>query len=165
MFVISQSFVSSTSKRQDPHGRILRRGPMSTILVADDDEAVASTLSAVLARVYTVVTALSLEHVEQVVRGIRLDLVLLDVNFGREHSLDIARRIRHTGIGVLLISAAESTADLLLEHRCLEEDGVRVLAKTITPLELLLEVETALQWERQRWEVSTATKRPRLIVG
>jgi DNA-binding response OmpR family regulator len=137
---------------------------MSTILVADDDPAVASTLSAILARVYTVVTTLSLEHVEQVVRGIRLDLVLLDVNFGREHSLDIAKRIRHTGIGVLLISGERSTADLLLEHRCLEEDGVRVLAKTITPLELLLEVEAALQRERQRWEAPHAITRPRLLV-
>jgi DNA-binding response OmpR family regulator len=137
---------------------------MATVLIADDDEVLVDSLSAILRQHYTILTASTLEHAEQVVRGIRLDLVLLDVNFGREHSLTLAKRIRQRGIGVLLISGKSWTADLLAERGLTKEDGIRVLAKSIAPLELLLEVEAALQQERMMWEASSGRKPIKIII-
>jgi DNA-binding response OmpR family regulator len=117
---------------------------MPTVLVADDNTLIAVTLSAILKQQkYTVVTATSLGEVEQITRGIRPDLVLLDVNFGRDHSLNLAKRLRQQAFNLLLISGESSTADLLMRHGWLERE-VRILAKPIHPLELLREIHAAV---------------------
>ena len=81
--------------------------PQKTILIADDDEGMRDTLTAILKRDYRVMTASSAEDGLSRLRQARVDLMLLDVRLPGIGGLEMLKQVRELRgeIEVIMISA------------------------------------------------------------
>jgi DNA-binding response OmpR family regulator len=117
-----------------------------TILIADDEHIITDTLALIFRRSgFVALTAHHLDQLRNLAAAIRPDLVLLDVVFANgQTSLDVAVELREQGIGVLLFSGRIQVADLFEDFRRRGEADFPVLAKPISPQELLAEINKLL---------------------
>jgi CheY-like chemotaxis protein len=114
-------------------------GQIPRVLVVDDEQIIANTLTQILnLSGYSATAAYSGEKAVEVAPALRPDILISDVIMFGMTGIDAAIAIQHSvpGCRVVLLSGQASTADLL--HRA-EGQGCRfeVLAKPVHPRVLL----------------------------
>lgn len=112
------------------------------VLVVDDEQIIADTLSIILAtNGFTTRTAYSAEAALQICNTVKPDLLLTDVSMPGMSGVDLAIVTAETipGCKVLLFSGQASTADLLQTARDAGHDFY-ALAKPVHPTDMLRQV-------------------------
>lgn len=115
------------------------------ILVVDDDRRIRELLSSFLAaKGFRVTAAGSAAEARERMRGLRFDLIVLDIMMSGETGLELVRSLRAAadGVPVLILSALTETSDRIAG---LASGGDDYLAKPFEPEELLLRIQSILR--------------------
>lgn len=116
----------------------------ATILVVDDDEALAEMIGIVLnAEGYETAFCFSGSEAVQTFRNANPDLILLDVMLPGMNGVEICREIRTTSnVPIIMLTAKSDTADVVAGLEAGADDYV---TKPFKPKELLARVKTRLR--------------------
>jgi|HubBroStandDraft_1064217.scaffolds.fasta_scaffold140151_2 DNA-binding response OmpR family regulator len=124
--------------------------PTTTVLIVDDDQAIADTL-AVIFRMhgYSALVAYSAEQAIDRIASSIPDLALLDVNLPGMNGIDLAivLKANHPECHLLLVSGHESTRGLL-EEAAKKGHMFDILAKPIQPTFILERVKSLMSGGR-----------------
>ncbi len=117
---------------------------MKKILIVDDDRHLLDSLRVVFSDTYEVLTALSAEEAETVLKENEVDVVLLDVILPGKDGVEFLRKIRktHPALPVVMISAAPSIRPVM---KALELGACDYIRKPFDIDELRLVVDRALK--------------------
>lgn len=131
-----------------------------TILVVDDERAIANTLTAILQHSgYNAVTAYNASEAQQILAAHPVDLMISDVIMPGMNGFELAIYTNHNypSTAVLLISGNAATQDIVTAHG---EDAhnFELLAKPILPKQMLAHVEALLAGIPLEQSESTQTK-------
>ncbi len=122
------------------------RGGSETILVAEDDRVLRNLARSVLTEFgYTVIEAADGEEAVELFREApeRIDMVLLDVIMPRKNGRDAYDEIAALRPGMKALFISGYSADVLAKQG-VPGDGVEVLAKPLSPVELLRKIREIL---------------------
>jgi DNA-binding NtrC family response regulator len=120
--------------------------PRTTVLIVDDDEAIADTLAAIFRlHGYDARVAYSAEEAIDNIASCVPDMALLDVNLPGMNGIDLAivMKANHPGCHLLLVSGHEKTSSLL-EEAAKKGHMFDILAKPIHPTFILERVKGLL---------------------
>ncbi len=128
-----------------------------TILVVDDEVRNIRLLKAMLApEKYHIISALNGEEALEKVRGIKLDLVLLDVMMPGMDGLEVCRKIKRVpenqSVPIVMVTALTAKEDRI---RAMEAGSDDFLSKPIDKTELLVRVKSMLRIRSYHDQVST----------
>jgi two-component system phosphate regulon response regulator OmpR len=113
------------------------------LLLVDDDPEIRELTEAYLEQQgFTVACADSGEAMDAYLANHRADLILLDLMLPGEHGLSIARRIKGSGVPIIIISAQGDDVDRIVG---LEVGADDYLAKPFNPRELLARIRAVLR--------------------
>jgi len=121
--------------------------PQPVVLVVDDEQVIADTLTAILARSgFAVIPAYNGATALEIARVIPPDLLITDVFMPGMNGIDLAIAIRAAipDCKVLLFSGQASTVDLLTAAREQGHDFA-LLLKPVHPTELLARISECMQ--------------------
>ena len=121
-----------------------------TILVVEDDPDIARFIEISLDSVgYEVIVVGSGEEALQVAKGIRLDLVLLDLMLPRMDGFEVAKQLRHNpataSTSIVMVTAKAKSSDKIVG---LDSGADDYIVKPFDPLELQARVRSALRRTR-----------------
>jgi DNA-binding response OmpR family regulator len=125
--------------------------PSTTVLIVDDDQAVADTLGAIFRmHGYDARVAYSAEQAIENIAACEPELALLDVNLPGMNGIDLAivLRANHPNCHLLLVSGHESTRGLL-EEAAKKGQIFDILAKPVHPTLILERAKGLLSASRQ----------------
>jgi DNA-binding response OmpR family regulator len=125
--------------------------PSNTVLIVDDDQAIADTLAAIFQmHGYDARVAYSAEQAIENIACCMPDLALLDVNLPGMNGIDLAivLRANHPDCHLLLVSGHESTRSLL-EEAAKKGHIFDILAKPVHPTLILERAKGLLSASRQ----------------
>ncbi len=117
--------------------------PATTVLIVDDDQAIADTLAAIFRmHGYTARVAYSAEEAIESIASCVPDLALLDVNLPGMNGIDLAivLKANHPECHLLLVSGHERTGSLL-EEAAKKGHMFDILAKPVHPTFILERVK------------------------
>jgi DNA-binding response OmpR family regulator len=119
---------------------------VQSILVVDDERALANTLAAIMQRAgYKCTAAYSADDALQLLRETRPDLIISDVMMPVTNGVEFAVQASnlHPGIRILLLSGHAGTQDIVEVARL---NGIEfdLVAKPIAPEELLAKIASIL---------------------
>jgi len=117
--------------------------PTTTVLIVDDDQAIADTLAAIFRlHGYDARVAYSAEEAIESIASCVPDLALLDVNLPGMNGIDLAivLRANHPECHLLLVSGHEKTSSLL-EEAAKKGHIFDILAKPVHPTFILERVK------------------------
>jgi DNA-binding response OmpR family regulator len=125
--------------------------PSTTVLIVDDDQAIADTLGAIFRmHGYDARVAYSAEQAIENIASCLPDLALLDVNLPGMNGIDLAivLKANHPECHLLLVSGHESTRGLL-EEAAKKGHIFDILAKPVHPTLILERAKGLLSASRQ----------------
>ena len=116
----------------------------ATILAIDDEPQIRRVLRATLnAQGYTILEAKSGEEALEIIRGERVDLVLLDVNLPGISGLETCREIRRTGdVPIIMLTVRNAEADKV---QALDAGADDYVVKPFGSDELMARIRAALR--------------------
>ncbi len=124
-------------------------GPGETILVVDDDGEILQLIARFLrSNGFHVITARSGAEMQEAMRGVGIDLVVLDVMLPGPSGLDLCRDLRRTSaLPVIMLTAKGEEIDRIVG---LEVGADDYLPKPFNPRELLARINAVLRRSRLR---------------
>ena len=128
---------------------------LSIILVEDNDDLRELTRDALRAEGHRVIGLSCAEELEDLARGDRADVFLIDLNLPGEDGLSLARRIREVQplVGIIIISARSDLQDKVVGY---DSGADWYLAKPVTFEELSAALKSFAR-RRQAQQIDTAT--------
>ena len=92
----------------------------ATVLIVDDEPQIRRVLRTTLtSHGYAVIEARSGDEALEVIRGEKVDLILLDLNMPGRSGLEICREIRGSGdVPIIMLTVRNSERDKVLGTRC-----------------------------------------------
>jgi two-component system, OmpR family, alkaline phosphatase synthesis response regulator PhoP len=139
-------------------GRCDRYMHAQTILVVEDEPRIAGIAADYLRHAgYVVTVATDGAQALEKARGLRPDLIVLDLGLPRVDGMEVARTLRaESAVPIIMVTARVEEADRLLG---LETGADDYLTKPFSPRELVARVKAVLR------RTSTTTSSPRLQLG
>lgn len=122
---------------------------MKRILVVEDDPAILKGLEAALQEEhYEVLKAMDGEKCHQIVKGEKLDLIILDIMLPKKHGFDVCRDLRKEGFDtpILILTSKKEEMDKVLGLELGADDYV---TKPFSIRELLARVKVLLRRKAQ----------------
>ncbi|MDX2221253.1 MAG: diguanylate cyclase [Rhodospirillaceae bacterium] len=123
----------------------------ATILLVEDDTAIAGFLDALLSPTYTVIHDTTGAQALASLAATRVDLILLDVGLPDVDGFDLCRRLKeapeYLSIPVIFLTARAAPAD---ETRAFDIGGVDFIAKPVVPAVLMARVRTHVELKKNR---------------
>jgi DNA-binding response OmpR family regulator len=147
---MSPNFISTVAEALEA-GDIEREPRRPIVMIVDDEQVIADTLSAIfMQNGYTVLTAYDGRSALETAKVIPPELLISDVMMPQMNGIDLAIAIRNAApdCKVLLFSGQAATVDLLAEARSMGHDFFTLL-KPVHPTEMLAKAAECLMGRRR----------------